>query len=127
MAIVILLLGLLVSGVSIFAVIRPHVYLKLAASIKMSAALRVASGLARIGIGAVLFTIAAQTAYPMTARVVGLIFVLLGALVLLIPTRVLQSVVSRVLEFLTPLRIRIGGVVGAVLGLLLAYLVVGGI
>ena len=83
--------------------------------------LRILASAVRIALGILLIVGAASTRYPAAIQVIGWLVLALGIVFLLISSATFKRLLDWVFSWLSPARVRIGGLFGAALGGFLAF------
>ncbi len=123
MNIVIIGLGLLIVGLSFWGLVAPQSVLNLVSSFERTAStkLRITAALVRVIFGLILIFGAPYTGYPSPVATLGWIILLIGLVLLFISNSAFERMLAFALEWLSPGKLRIGGIAGAVLGGLIVF------
>ena len=123
MGIAITIFGLLIAAMSLLVLITPATPIRIIEAWRGSGLtpLRIFASVIRIALGILLILGAASTRYPITVEVIGWLVLAVGIAFLLISSTLFDRLLSWVIGWLSPARVRIGGLLGAVFGGFLAF------
>ena len=116
----VIVLGVLTSLSSFFALVRPAMFLDLLGTLEVSTRLRMLLVVTRILVGTMLVLAAPATRLSLFVWAVGVLSVTKGFILLVVDTQRLQSWVNWAIA-LRPSVIRIGAMAGLALGVALLY------
>lgn len=123
MGIAIAILGSLIAAMSLVVLARPATPLRMIQEWrgKGVASLRIFASVIRIALGVLLIFGAASTRYPTAVEIIGWLVLAVGVAFLLISSTVFDRLLNWILNWLSPTRVRIGGLLGAAFGGFLAF------
>lgn len=117
---VLVVFGLLVVLVGVFAVVRPTLLLRIARRVTVGTWLRFTAFLIRSMLGVFLILVAPSTDFPLAMKVIGSLLIVSGVAVLLMSNSGVQRLLDWALR-LGPSFIIVGGIVGILFGAFLIY------
>jgi multisubunit Na+/H+ antiporter MnhG subunit len=117
---VLVVFGLLMVLVGLFAVVRPTQLLRMARRVTVGTGLRFIAFLIRSVLGVFLILVAPSTDFPLAMKVIGSLLIVSGVAVLLMGNSGVQRLLDWALR-LEPSFIIVGGIVGILFGAFLIY------
>jgi multisubunit Na+/H+ antiporter MnhG subunit len=117
---VLVVFGLLMVLLGLFAVVRPTQLLRMARRVTVGTGLRFIAFLIRSMLGVFLILVAPSTDFPLAMKVIGSLLIVTGVAVLLVGNSGVQRLLDWALR-LGPSFIIVGGIVGILFGAFLIY------
>ena len=117
---VLVVFGLLIGLVGLFAAVRPTLLLSIARRVTVGTWLRFVAFLIRSVLGVFLILVAPSTDFPLAMKVIGSLLIVSGVAVLLMSNSGVQRLLDWALR-LGPSFIMVGGVIGILFGAFLIY------
>ena len=118
----IVFLGVLLIIAGIIMMIRPSILIDFMKKYHTSFLLQLFASLFRILIGIVMYMVASESRFPLTFEYVGILVIIVGVIILIIPPSKFGSFISRVIDLFSPY-IRVASIFAVAIGAWMIYAV----